>query len=106
VGQSSVSPSANRAGRIGADGWPPNELLTSSKSSACAAVPLISAASSAAARRSLPKIRQPSSLAPVPPASTRATIWVHGSPAPASVTPTVSRIAIFAECTASGGRSS
>jgi len=67
--QSSISASAKRAGRIGADGWPPSELLTSSKSSACAAVPLTSAASSGAARRSLPKIRH----SPLPLASTRPT---------------------------------
>ena len=102
---SRISPSANSAGTIGAEGWPPIELLTSSKSSACAAVPLISAASSGAARRSVPKIRHSPSLPSAPADSTRATICVHGSAAPASVTPTVSRIAAFAQCTASRGRS-
>src|SRR4029077_12109174 len=52
VGRSSAS--ANSAGRIGADGCPPRVLLQSSKSSACAAVPLISAASSAPVRSAEP----------------------------------------------------
>ena len=55
TGRSSAS--AKSAGRIGADGCPPKVLLQSSKSSACAAVPLISAASSALVRSAEPNTR-------------------------------------------------
>src|SRR5262249_54340600 len=94
--------SANSAGRIGADGCPPSVLLQSSKSSACAAVPLISAASIAPVRLSEPNTR----LAPGPAEMARLRIRAAGSALPATVTPTVSRMPTLAQCTASPGRSS
>src|SRR5207244_8288106 len=72
-------------------------LLQSSKSSACAAVPLISAASSGATERLVPN----SSAGPAEWAATRDTIWVQAWSEPASVTPTVSRIPTFAQATRS-----
>ncbi len=81
----SFSPSAIAAGRIGAEGCPPMVLLQSSKSCACAAVPLISAALSAVVRALPPKIR----LGPGCSAASMATptILPLGSVEPARVTP-------------------
>jgi len=98
-----VSAKANNAGRIGADGCPPSVLLQSSKSSACAAVPLINAASSGAARRSVPNTRH--CPEDTPPVVTRATMRAQGSLAPARVQPTVSRMATLDQCDASPGSS-
>ena len=88
------SASANSAGRIGAEGWPPSVLLQSSKSSAWDAVPFTSAASSGAVLRLPPKMR----LGPVTPrVAMPSTMRVASSRAPASVTPTVSRMPTFAQ---------
>src|SRR6516225_1656993 len=100
TGRSSAS--AKRAGRIGADGCPPKVLLQSSKSSACAAVPLISAASSTLERSAEPNTR----LAPAAGGMTRPRIRTDGSTLPATATPTVSRMPTLAQCTACGGKSS
>ncbi len=95
---------AHSAGRIGADGWPPSELLQSSKSSACDAVPLISAALSTSTWSDAPKISAGPAAAVL--RSTDATTAVVSSVAPANVTPTVSRMPCFATSTASAGRAS
>jgi hypothetical protein len=52
----------------------------------------------------VPKIR----LGPddAPPVVTRSAMRAHGSVEPARVQPTVSRIAVFAQCNASGGSAS
>jgi len=49
-----ASASANNAGTICTVGWPPMVILEQSKSSACAAVPLINAASRTGTRRRVP----------------------------------------------------
>src|SRR5262249_60397510 len=92
---------ANRPGRIGTEGWPPSVLLQSSKSSAWEAVPFTSAASVTDRRCAEPNIR----AGPVA-VHTRSMIWAHGSADPASVTPTVSRLPVFAHSNPGSGRPS
>src|SRR5215475_8411150 len=98
------SPAARAAASTGAEGWPIMAKLVSSKSSACAAVPLARAAHTAPVRSGVP-----TTVARGEPPSARATSVTRraaGSTEPASITPRQSRMARRAASTASAGQSS
>src|SRR5438094_9660662 len=100
----SASPAASAAASSGTLGCPISAKFVSSKSCACPAVPLASAAHPGEVTS-----RVPTTVARGVPLSARATARTAraaGSPAPASITPSVSSAARRNRASASGGQSS